>query len=108
MVEQASNIINTGVNKKRMHMPHELYGKFSAKSDFMNYFSCQVRPIFMTINISVHFQLQLYLPPESTINKDFLSLVLQDKKKLLKKGDVKLVEVPLYDELSVINLWPLM
>jgi hypothetical protein len=53
MVEQASNIINTGANKKRMHMPHELYGKFSAKSDFMNYFSCQVRPIFMTINMFV-------------------------------------------------------
>ena len=53
MVEQASNIINTGANKKRMHMPHELYGKFSAKSDFMNYFSCQVRPIFMTFNMFV-------------------------------------------------------
>ena len=48
------------------------------------------------------------MPPESYINKDFLALVLQDKKKLLKKSEVKGVEVPNYEELSVISLWPLM
>ena len=45
MVEQASTLINTNASKKRMHMPHELYGKFSAKSDFINYFSIQVSSI---------------------------------------------------------------
>ena len=48
------------------------------------------------------------MPPEASINKDYLSLVLQDKKKLLRLDEVKKVEVPLYDELSVVNLWPLM
>ena len=51
---------------------------------------------------------QLYLPPESSINKDFLKLVLIDEKKLLERQKVKTVEVPMYDELSVSNIWPLM
>ena len=42
MVEQHDNVINAAASKKRMHMPHELYGKFSAKSDFIHYFSYQV------------------------------------------------------------------
>ena len=36
-------------SKKRMMMPNELFGKFSAKSDFIKYF---------------RDSLQLYLPPE--------------------------------------------
>ena len=36
-------------SKKRVMLPHELIGKFSAKSDFIKYF---------------WEQLQLYLPPE--------------------------------------------
>ena len=36
-------------SKKRKLFPHELYGKFSAKSDFIKYF---------------REQLQLYLPPD--------------------------------------------
>ena len=39
MVEQAESQINTNASKKRMHMPHELFGKFSAKSDFIHYFT---------------------------------------------------------------------
>ena len=37
------------VSKKRTIMPNELFGKFSAKSDFIKYF---------------RDSLQLYLPPE--------------------------------------------
>ena len=36
-------------SKKRKMLPHELFGKFSAKSDFIKYF---------------RDSLQLYLPPE--------------------------------------------
>ena len=108
MVEQAESLINTGAKNKRMHMPHELFGKFSAKSDFIHYFTYGVSFTSEFITAITDVQLQLYLPPESSINKDFLSLVLQDKKKLLKLSDVRNVEVPLYDELSVVNLWPLM
>ncbi len=42
------------------------------------------------------------------INKDFLKQVLAEDKKLLALKEVKFKHVPLYDELSVVKLWPLM
>ena len=51
---------------------------------------------------------QLYLPPEYMINKDFLKEVFLEEKALLKLNEVNRVSVPLYDELAVINLWPMM
>jgi hypothetical protein len=48
------------------------------------------------------------LPPEYMLNKDFLKEVLTNKKALLQLDEVKRVAVPLYDELSVIKLWPMM
>lgn len=48
------------------------------------------------------------MPPEYMINKDFLKEVLDEKKFLLKLDQVKRINVPLYDELSVIKLWPMM
>lgn len=42
------------------------------------------------------------------LNKDFLKEVLTNKKALLQLDEVKRVAVPLYDELSVIKLWPMM
>ena len=42
------------------------------------------------------------------INKDFLKEVLTEEKSLLKLDEVKRVNVPLYDELSVVSLWPMM
>ena len=40
------------------------------------------------------------------MNKDFLRAVLADKKKLLKLSDVKMINVPKYEELSVKKLFP--
>ena len=42
------------------------------------------------------------------INKDFFKEVLTEEKSLLKLDEVKRVNVPLYDELSVVSLWPMM
>ena len=42
------------------------------------------------------------------LNKDFIKLVLVEKKKLLSLSKVKNVHIPKYDELSVKKLWPLM
>ena len=42
------------------------------------------------------------------VNKDFLKQVFIHEKKLLKLSEVKFKHVPLYDELSVVKLWPLM
>ena len=50
----------------------------------------------------------MYLPPEYMINKDFLKEVLTEEKYLLRLDQVKRVNVPLYDELSVIKLWPML
>ena len=51
---------------------------------------------------------QLYLPPEYMMNKDFLKEVLAEDKFLLPLDEVCRINVPLYDELSVIKIWPMM
>ena len=40
------------------------------------------------------------------MNKDFLKEVLSEKKKLLELNSVKRINVPKYDELSVLSSWP--
>ena len=52
--------------------------------------------------------MQLYVPPDTMINKDFLKEVLAERKDLLELSKVKFKHVPLFDELSVVQLWPLM
>ena len=42
------------------------------------------------------------------LNKDFLKEVFIEEKTLLRLDQVKWINAPLYDELSVINLWPMM
>ncbi len=42
------------------------------------------------------------------MNKDFLKEVLTGSKKLLKLNEVNRVNVPKYDELSVLSFWPQM
>ena len=42
------------------------------------------------------------------LNKDFLKGVLTEKKSLLRLDQVKRINVPLYDELSVVKIWPMM
>ena len=50
----------------------------------------------------------MYVPPEASINKDYLKLVLSDEKKLMPLSEVKTVKIPSYDEISVKQLWPMM
>ena len=40
------------------------------------------------------------------LNKDFLKSVLVEDKDLFKLSAIKFKHVPLYDELSVVQLWP--
>jgi len=42
------------------------------------------------------------------MNKDFLKEVLAEDKDLLRLDQVARINVPLYDELSVGNIWPMM
>ena len=41
------------------------------------------------------------------INKDFFKEVLVEEKDLLELKEVSWINVPLFDELSVINIWPM-
>jgi len=41
------------------------------------------------------------------INKDFFKEVLAEEKDLLELKEVRWINVPLFDELSVINIWPM-
>ncbi len=92
--------------KKRRHMPHELYGRFSSKADFIRYFRDNRKSA--THTLIVLCAVQLYLPPEYMLNKDFLKAVLTEQKALLPLHEVKRINVPLYDELSVVKIWPMM
>ena len=49
---------------------------------------------------------QLYLPPDHMLNKDFLKQVLAEEKQLLKKSEVVTRKVPQYEELAVKHIWP--
>ena len=51
---------------------------------------------------------QLYVPPEIMVNKDFLKDVLAERKSLMPLAQVKFINVPLYNELSLKNLGPMM
>ena len=42
------------------------------------------------------------------MNKDFLKEVLAEDKALLRLEQVSRINVPLYDELSVGNIWPML
>ena len=79
----------SGTRKRRV-MTSELAGKFRSKQDFMRFFKDH---------------LQLYVPPEVYINKDFLKQVFRGEKDLLALAQVKYVNVPLYDELSVKSIF---
>ena len=51
---------------------------------------------------------QLYLPPDWMLNKDFLKEILAGERALLRLDQVRRISVPMYDELAVIKLWPMM
>ena len=78
--------------------------KFRAKSDFVKYFSESRKS---SRGLPSPYVVQLYLPPNIMINKDFLKAVLADQKQLLKLSQLRCVSVPKYDELSVKNIFPI-
>ena len=51
--------------------------------------------------------LQLYLPPDFMLNRDFMKAVLAGKKKLMPLKEVSKVLVPKYEELAVEKVYPL-
>ena len=74
-------------------MTSDLLARFRSKEDFISYMTNQ---------------LQLYVPPEKMLNRDFMKQLLVEDKKLLELRVVQHCHVPAYDELSVKKFWPLM
>jgi len=74
-------------------MAQELLSRFRSKEDFISY---------------MQNQLQLYVPPEKMLNRDFMKQLLVEDKKLLELRHVIHASVPRFDELSVKKFWPLM
>ena len=58
---------------------------------------------FITDTYSI---VQLYVPPEKTVNRDFLRQVLKGEKALLPIAECKFVTIPNYDELGVRHIFP--
>ena len=74
-------------------MTQDLLQRFQSKADFLAYMANH---------------LQLYVPPEKMVNRDFMKQLLAEAKKLLELRAVRHVNMPRYDELSVKKFWPLM
>ena len=88
---------------RKRHLPtSEFLGKFDCKQDFIKYFKEQCKFLSHIIECVV----QLYLPSDTMVNKDFLKQILAEEKELLPIKDVRFINVPMYDELSVKRLWP--
>ena len=83
--------------------PSEISGKFRSKSDFLRYFREQRKFILVMLTIMI---VQLYTPPKIMVNKDFIRQLLTEGKELIEMDRLMPVNAPMFDELSVKNLWP--
>ena len=103
MVESKASATGPQASKKRRLMPADIANRFSSKADFLKYFRESRKSKLHSHSLII---VQLYVPPELMVNKDFLRQVLSEEKLLFLLKDVKFVNVPAYDELSVKNIWP--
>ena len=85
-------------------MTSELEGKFKSKSDFIKYFKEACK---WSLHSITSCAVQLYVPSNAMLNKDFLKQVLSGEKHLLELKQVKFINVPVYDELAVKRIYPL-
>ena len=103
--EQLEGLQSRLLGTKKRHIPTcEFIGRFNSKKDLCRYIrqNCKARALFNQLLLLV----QYYLPPTGQVTKDFLKQVVNEEKDLLPVSEVKWVNMPQYDELSVSNLWP--
>lgn len=78
-----------------------MIGRFRSKSDIYEYLSQHSK-------ISSHFDSSAlgnyYLPPKKKVTKDFLKEVFAGRKHLVPCAQIRPIDVPRYDELSVVTL----
>ena len=79
----------------------DLIARFRSKQDIYEYLSQHSKQTIITITLSIG---QYYLPPIKKITKDFLKDVFAGRKHLVPRAQLRPIEVPRYDELSVVHL----
>ena len=79
----------------------DLIGRFRSKSDIYEYLSQHSK---FSMHLSLIYSGQYYMPPKKKITKDFLKEVFAGRKHLIPRAQVRPIEVPKYDELSVVSL----
>ena len=79
----------------------DLVGRFRSKADIYEYLS-QHRKLSFICDLSIVGG--YYLPPKKKITKDFLKEVFAGRKSLIPYAQLRPIDVPHYDELSVVNL----
>ena len=84
-------------------MPTEISNRFLSKDDFMKYFKDHCKSI---VSRWLLFLVQYYMLSDSYVNRDYMRDILAGRKSLFKINDVRWINVPKYDELSVKNLFP--
>ena len=80
----------------------EVFSNFSSKRDFYDYMKnhLQVSVFFLYIT-----SLQYYMPPYEMLTRDTIKAILAEDKKLLKLNEVRFIQAPKFDEISVKNLY---
>ena len=86
-----------------MIIPAEIANRFSSKSDFLRYFKEHRKWPPSTLTLAA---VQFYVPPDLMVNKDYIRQILTEEKEFLPLKSVKHVNMPMYDELAVKNMWP--
>ena len=79
----------------------DLIARFRSKQDIYEYLSQHSKHTIISITYSLG---QYYLPPIKKITKDFLKDVFAGRKHLVPRAQLHPIEVPRYDELSVVHL----
>jgi hypothetical protein len=79
----------------------DLIARFRSKSDLYDYLSQHRKPPFSSFVSSAG---QFYMPPSKKVTKDFLKEVFAGRKHLIPRSQLRPIEVPKYDELSVVSL----
>jgi hypothetical protein len=79
----------------------DLIGRFRSKTDIYEYLG-QHRKHISLIHISIAGN--YYLPPKKKVTKDFLKEIFAGRKHLVPCSQIHPINVPHYDELSVVTL----
>ena len=88
--------------EKKLTKPEELLSRFRSKEDLYRYMTLQGNILFWSLNDAL---VNVYLPSIKGTRIGFLHDILSEKKSHLKQNEVNQMQVPLFQEISVKNLY---